>query len=392
MSETRKPVVLFVDHSALPGGGQLGLRRYAELTKSIDPVVLTFGPGNAFDGLEKLGVRVITLPPSGASPLAALVDSVRLRRRVDAIGAELVVANSTRAAGMLALTALRKQPNWVYHARDDFNTKRNSWRKLFALRWWILPKFIALLANSDWTASTVPPGIARRRHVRVAYPVSGARIRSARPNISTPLRILTLSRLDRWKGIHVLLEAMALIEVATNAYHFNVVIAGSSAHSDPSYAEELRFAATRLRSNVTFAGHVHDVDELLDSADVLVAVSSTPEPFGQVVVQGLAAGVVVIAADEGGPAEVLTGGSGILISPGSSEALAEELLRLARNPRRAAAISANAVARAEAFSDPRTMAAMDEALLEIYHRACSTGVFRRETWRRLRPAPDGLNR
>jgi len=33
---------------------------------------------------------------------------------------------------------------------------------------------------------------------------------------------------------------------------------------------------------------------------------SRPEPFGQVVVEGMVAGVPVIAADAGGPAEIIT--------------------------------------------------------------------------------------
>ena len=44
-----------------------------------------------------------------------------------------------------------------------------------------------------------------------------------------------------------------------------------------------------------------------------------PEPFGQVVIEGMAAGRAVVAADGGGPAEVITDGvDGLLFPPGDS--------------------------------------------------------------------------
>ena len=45
---------------------------------------------------------------------------------------------------------------------------------------------------------------------------------------------------------------------------------------------------------------------LIDRHDVLLHTSLLPEPFGQVVVQGMARGRVVVAADRGGPAEVIS--------------------------------------------------------------------------------------
>ena len=54
-----------------------------------------------------------------------------------------------------------------------------------------------------------------------------------------------------------------------------------------------------------------------------------PEPFGQVVVEGMAAGVPVIAADAGGPAEIVTDEvDGLLTPPGDVEALAAAMRRV----------------------------------------------------------------
>jgi glycosyltransferase involved in cell wall biosynthesis len=63
---------------------------------------------------------------------------------------------------------------------------------------------------------------------------------------------------------------------------------------------------------------------------VAVHASVTPEPFGQVVVEAMAAGLPVVAAAAGGPAEVVTDGvDGILVPPGDVDRLAAALRRLA---------------------------------------------------------------
>jgi glycosyltransferase involved in cell wall biosynthesis len=58
--------------------------------------------------------------------------------------------------------------------------------------------------------------------------------------------------------------------------------------------------------------------------------STVPEPFGQVVIEGMAAGLPVLAAGAGGPAEVVRHDEdGLLYPPGDVGALAAALRRLA---------------------------------------------------------------
>lgn len=58
------------------------------------------------------------------------------------------------------------------------------------------------------------------------------------------------------------------------------------------------------------------------------------EPFGQVVIEGMAGRVPVIAAAAGGPAEVITDDvNGVLYPMGDQSALAAAMRRLADDPR-----------------------------------------------------------
>ena len=72
-----------------------------------------------------------------------------------------------------------------------------------------------------------------------------------------------------------------------------------------------------------------DVDTLIDRWDIAVQASTRPEPLGQNVLQYLAAGRAVIAADEGGPAEWISDGvNGLLVPPRDIASLASALGRL----------------------------------------------------------------
>ncbi len=63
---------------------------------------------------------------------------------------------------------------------------------------------------------------------------------------------------------------------------------------------------------------------------MLVHASVLPEPGGQVVQEGMAAGTPVVAAASGGPSEMIeNGATGLLYRPGDAEELADALRRLA---------------------------------------------------------------
>ena len=89
----------------------------------------------------------------------------------------------------------------------------------------------------------------------------------------------------------------------------------------------------RLAGRVDLRGFQADVPAELAEMDVLVHASIIPEPFGHVVVEGMAAGLPVVAADAGGPAEVVDHGrTGLLTPPGDVGALAAQLRELRDDP------------------------------------------------------------
>ena len=68
------------------------------------------------------------------------------------------------------------------------------------------------------------------------------------------------------------------------------------------------------------------------SVDLVAHTSTSPEPFGRVIVEGMMARKPVIASNAGGAAEIIEHGrSGLLTAPGSVAELREAIQRVAQN-------------------------------------------------------------
>ena len=123
--------------------------------------------------------------------------------------------------------------------------------------------------------------------------------------------------------------------------------------TDEAYGVELREKARALGigDRVDFRGFREDVWAELAGMDVVVHASITPEPFGQVIVEAMLAGVPVIASVGGGPGELLTNDvDGLLYPAGDVDALVEALQRLRGDASLRSRLSANARIRAQRFS------------------------------------------
>jgi glycosyltransferase involved in cell wall biosynthesis len=151
-------------------------------------------------------------------------------------------------------------------------------------------------------------------------------------------------RISRWKGQDVFLEAIALVP------GIQAVIVGGAHFSEQAHEQRLKELARELGVDrrVTFTGHVDDVMKVMAACDVVVHCSTAPEPFGQVIVQAMLAGVPVIASDAGGAREIVTQDeTGQLTPLKDHEALAAAVRRYLADPQWSRGIAHRARTRAE---------------------------------------------
>jgi len=172
-------------------------------------------------------------------------------------------------------------------------------------------------------------------------------------------RVLYLGRLTGWKGGTVLLDAFArLRDAGVNAA---LTVAGDG----PARGEWEAEAARRgLAGSVRFAGFVSEVVPLLHGHDLLVHTSIEPEPFGRVLIEGMAAGTPVAASDLGATAEIIENGrSGWLVPAGDAGALARVMRSALEAGGERAAIARAARRRVEeTFSVDRMVAGVLDVL------------------------------
>jgi glycosyltransferase involved in cell wall biosynthesis len=143
------------------------------------------------------------------------------------------------------------------------------------------------------------------------------------------LAVGIVGRLDAWKGQEIFLRAMAQVkDVVPRA---KGIIIGEVAAENPGYLEVLLALRDELAlaDRVVFSGFRMDVPVVMSALDILVLASTSPEPFGRVLIEAMAAGKPVVATDAGAAREIIEDGvQGLLIPPGGAEAMARAIIHL----------------------------------------------------------------
>ncbi len=87
-----------------------------------------------------------------------------------------------------------------------------------------------------------------------------------------------------------------------------------------------------LGENIIITGFRRDIPDLINSLDIQLHCSISPEPFGRVLIEGMCLEKVVVATDIGGPCEIIEDGiSGFLLPPGDPETLQKKIGYLLEN-------------------------------------------------------------
>lgn len=176
--------------------------------------------------------------------------------------------------------------------------------------------------------------------------------------------VLFLSRLEKRKGLEVLIKAMARL---TDLSDVRLAVAGSG--PEEGYCRRL---AERLGVEVTWLGRVEedDLPGLYAGVDAYCAPALGGESFGIVLVEAMAAGAPVVCSALHGFTAV-AGPAAALAMPGDPAALAARLREVLTDPARSKRMSEASRQQASLF-DWRRLVATVEELYEAASRATVT--------------------
>jgi glycosyltransferase involved in cell wall biosynthesis len=152
--------------------------------------------------------------------------------------------------------------------------------------------------------------------------------------------VLLACRANRYKGVHVALEAAEELVCKRGRRDVVFLYCGDG----PELEDFQRMAAEKgLGEAFRFLGKRSDVPELLRSVTLAVAPSLWQEAFGLSVIEAMAAGVPVVASRVGGVPEVVRHGeTGLLVEPGDARGLADALAYMLDHPEAAQEMARNA--------------------------------------------------
>ena len=236
---------------------------------------------------------------------------------------------------------------------------------------WLTRRFDAIIAISDHIAANfVRAGIPRSRVRRIYDGIDIERLEPRPPNerrivrdeqgVSDEALVVILVGLIRfWKGQDVAVAALRGLPPDERS-RVRLWLVGEAPASDAEFGSRLHRAVEEagLGETVQFLGFRQDVARLMGAADVVLHASTLPEPFGLVVVEGLALGKTVVASKLGGPAEIVREGEGILFDPTRPDELASILSDIIRDPSAASRFAAAAQRRARDFDVRRNVDAV----------------------------------
>ena len=357
--------ILYLDHTAKLGGGEIAL---LNLVSGLDktrfhPVVILASDGPLAVKLKAAGIETHVMPLD-----SSVVDtrkdtlgggSVLKLRQVSSVlryartlakwarsnGIALIHTNSLKSDIYGGLAGRISGIPAIWHIRDsiDSNYLPAPAVAVFRAAARILPQ--ELVGNSESTLRCLEP-----RTGRGAVVYSGVlpnEIVPADPS-STPKdsgkdsQIVSLvGRIAEWKGQHILIEAAPAILARFPKTKFRIIGAPLFGDKEQQYEQGLKDTVKRLgiEQSVDFMGFRNDVTALLSETDILLHASILGEPFGQVVVQGMAAGKPVVATNGGAlPEIVVPGKTGILVPMGDSGAMAEAVIAILADPVKARAM------------------------------------------------------
>ena len=471
--------ILFLDHTAALGGGELALLALASRLDRLRyvPTVLLFTEGPLAGALRAAGVAVEVLPLGDAvrgatrgslgvgslAKIGALFScaayTVRLARYIRHHRPDIVHCHSLKADILGGIAARLAGAKVIWHVHDRIETDYLPGAVVKVFRWMarVIPHYV--IANSQATLETlhfpranpcavvypgiaVPAGTAEEVGVRSwkledddrlrvtgyrlqgtgADEVAGDEVTGYRgqvtgerkdPQISQISQITGLAgqpagrgpaaagptesaalpkhsnsylltsnsshdgaegrtvvlvgRISPWKGQDVFIKAAAMVLKQFPNCRFRIV--GSALFGEDALLGQLQQLAASLgvSEQIEFMGFRKDIPEIISASTLVVHASTVPEPFGQVIIQAMAAGKPVVATRGGGVLEIVEDGvSGLLVAMKDVDAMARAICEILADPVRAKQMGEAGRARfLERFTIEKTVEAVERIYVSM---------------------------
>ncbi len=330
------PVILQILPELGSGGVERGTLEIADaIVQAGGRAIVVSQGGRLVPVLEKIGAVHITLPAASKNPITIKNNARKLEKIIREYQVHLVHARS-------------RAPAWsaYYAARNTHVPFITTFHGTYGLSGIGKKKYNSIMTRGE-TIIAVSRHI--KDHILQHYEVDSKHIkvipRGVDMNAFSPERInkqyiaalveewhldevndpiiFFPGRVTRWKGQHMLLEALAQLEHRK----FVCLFAGNT-DKHPNYVRELYqlIDKYRLEKNVRFVSSTQHMPEAYHISDFVVSPSIEPEAFGRVIVEAGAMERIIITTNHGGAKETVKDGrTGFLVQPHDVESLSDAI-------------------------------------------------------------------
>ncbi len=352
---SQQPVILQIVPVLGPGGAEQGcIDVAAELVRAGAQAIVVSNGGHRVHELARHGVTHINLPVDSKNPLIIVMNAARLARIIERYNVNIVHARS-RAPAWSAWRACKKTgAHFVTTCHAPYNISGRMKRAYNA----VMTYGERVIAISQYVSDYLQDNYKiNANRIRLIH--RGIALDKFHPTAVTAERLIQLAkkwripdganivmlpgRITRWKGHHVLIEAMTILQ----RKDLFCVMIGSDQGRD-GYRKELEdsIAANGLSGQVRIVDHCDDMPAAYMMATVVVCPSTDPEGFGRVPVEAQAMGRPIVASDHGGAKEtIVRGETGWLVTPGDAAEMATAIEQaLSLEPSQRAMLATRAMA------------------------------------------------
>lgn len=339
----KQPVVLQVLPQLRAGGVERGTLEIAGAINRAGWRALVASAGGAMTpGVTYAGGEHITLPLAARNPWriwrnVALLENVIRSHQVD-----IIHARSRAPAWSSWIAARRTKTPFVttFHGiyglkpalKKYYNAVMTKGDRVIAISHFVAKHIAENYSVHAENIRTIHRGVdlsvfnpARIMPQRMRELVTKWRIPDDLPLIIMPARI------TRWKGHHILVEALARLP---HRRFLCLLVGDDMGH--PSYRREIETLIfdRGLDGHVRIAGNTPYMAEAYMLSEVVIAPSIEPEAFGRIPVEVQAMGRLVIAANHGGACEtIIDGRTGWLTKPGDPDDLCRAINHVLQMPK-----------------------------------------------------------
>jgi len=351
-------VIIIMPLAEQKGGAELMLLQLMQkgINKGIDWFVIFLEKGSMVEQVRSLGIKTKVINAGRLRNFFKLISTIiKIKHIAKKEKADLIFSWMGKAHLYGGLAGILSGISSVWYNLGISNKKGVMD---------IIPTLIPskLILTCSKLGSKTQSKIWPKRNIKVVYPAVELE-RFDNSKLLTPSKIRKklnlpdkspvigiIGRLQKWKGIHVLIKSMP--HILKKYPEACCVIIGGKHNLEQAYPRYLKkiIDELKLKNKVILAGFQKNIHEWTQALDIVVHASDN-EPFGIVILEAMDLGKPVVAGDKGGPKEIITEEVNGLFAPyGNAKILANQILRYLDDPKFAKKIGEAAQKRARDFS------------------------------------------